>query len=135
MLLQNYDNSETQQVCDVCSGTITNPLCSFCLTVEIEAWLTLYPSLRKELLPRLKKYLSKINNKITNYGMECIKCKNSRAFVCTYCFTGHVFNELQNLKIEKIVLKEFFEFFNFDLKYKGYAKDAEELGIFRKYGG
>lgn len=132
MLLQKYDNydgQEPQYMCDVCSETITNPLCPFCLNTEIEAWLTLYPSLKNELLPRLKKYLSKIKNKITNYGMECIKCGDNRAFVCTYCFTEHVFNELQKIKAEKIILKEFFEFFNFDLEHKGYTKQAEELGV------
>ncbi|MEK6872405.1 MAG: hypothetical protein AABW90_00145 [Nanoarchaeota archaeon] len=131
MLQNNYTNelNETQYICDVCSEVITNPLCPFCLTIEIEAWLTLYPTLKKELLPRLNKYLSKINSKITNYGTECIKCKGKRAFVCTYCFTDYVFNELQEINAGKMILKEFFDFFNFDLGHVGYTKDAEELGV------
>ena len=124
-----HDTHETQYMCDVCSEAITNPLCPFCLTIEIEAWLTLYPNLKRELLPRLNKYLDKISNKITNYGMICIKCKDQRAFVCTYCFTDYVFNELQDINAEKIILKEFFEFFNFDLDQTGYTKEAEELGV------
>ncbi len=129
MLIQNYPSNETQEICDVCSETFTNPLCPFCLTIEIKAWLTLYPTLNQELLPRINKYLDKINNKITNYGIICIKCKTNRAIVCTYCFTDFVFNELQDLNTEKMILKEFFQFFNFDFEGTGYTKEAEELGV------
>ena len=133
MLLQkNYSAQEmndTQYLCDVCSEAITNPLCPFCLTTEIEAWLTLYPSLKQELMPKLENYLKKANNKITNYGTRCIKCKINRAFVCPYCFTEYVFNELIDMGAEKIILKEFFEFFNFDFGHKGYTRLAEEMGV------
>jgi len=130
MLLQkNYSAHETQYACDVCREAVTNPLCPFCLTIEIEAWLTLYPSLKQQILPKLNKYLKKTNNKITNYGTQCIKCKINRAFVCPYCFTANVFDELQKINAEKIILKEFFEFFNFDLHHTGYTKEAEELGV------
>ena len=43
MLLQNqpaHETHETQYICDVCSDAITNPLCPFCLTEEIEVWLS-----------------------------------------------------------------------------------------------
>lgn len=130
MLLQkDYSDNGTQYACDVCSEAITNPLCPFCLTVEIKAWLTLYPSLKQKLLPKLNIYLKKTSNKITNYGTQCIKCKINRAFVCPYCFTEYVFNELQNISAEKIILKEFSEFFNFDLDHKGYINEAEEIGV------
>ena len=130
MLLQkNYSAHETQYACDVCSEAVTNPLCPFCLTIEIEAWLTLYPSLKQQILPKLKIYLKRTSNKITNYGTQCIKGKVNRAFVCPYCFTENVFNELQEINADKIILKEFFQFFNFDLDHKGYSKEAEELGI------
>ena len=129
MLLQNHPTNEPEHICDICSEVITNPLCPFCLTVEIEAWLTLYPSLRQELLPRLNIYLKKINNKITNYGSQCIKCKNERACVCPYCFTEYVYNELQKINAEKLILREFLEFFNFDLDHTGYTKEAEDIGV------
>ncbi len=128
-LEKENETNEQSYICDICSEAITNPLCPFCLAVEIEAWLSLYPMLKKDLRPRLKKYLSRINSRITNYGTECIKCKNNRAFVCTYCFTEYVFNELQNINAGKLVLKEFFKFFNFDLGHAGYTKEAEELGV------
>ena len=129
MLINNYYNkeienetSETQYICDICMEAITNPLCPFCLTIEIKAWLTFYPSLKEELMPKINKYLKEINNKITNYGTQCIKCKNKRAFVCHYCFTEYIFNELNSLNAQKIILKEFTEFFNFDFEHFGYSK-------------
>ena len=52
-----YLASEQQFHCDVCSEAVTNPLCPMCLTGEIEAWSTLYPNIRSELLPKLKRYI------------------------------------------------------------------------------
>ena len=131
MLTQkNYNTDETQYMCDVCSEAVTNPICPFCLTTEIKAWLTFYPDLEQELLPRINKFLHRITNQITSYGTECIKCKNKRAHVCPYCFTRYVFDELQKINVSRLVLKEFFEFFNFDLHHTGYTEEAEELGVF-----
>lgn len=119
MLSENFYFNDVQDMCEICNKAIVNPLCPFCLAEEIEAWLTLYPNLREELQPRVSKYLKKINSRITNYGVECIKCKKNRAFVCTYCFTEYIFHELIDIKAEKIILREFFEFFNFDnIKYE-----------------
>jgi len=133
MLLQKdfhaHEPNDSDHICDVCSEAVTNPLCPFCLTIEIEAWLTLYPTLRRELLSKLNEYLNKTHNKITNYGTRCIKCKMQRAYVCPYCFTEFVFKELIEINAEKLVLREFFEFFNFDLDHKGYSKIAEEMGV------
>tara|TARA_Y100000034_G_C6696819_1_gene307088 strand:- start:79 stop:474 length:396 start_codon:yes stop_codon:yes gene_type:complete len=125
----NNQGDETQFLCDVCSEPVTNPICPFCLTEEIEAWLTFYPGLRKALLPKIHKYLDKISNKITAYGTICIKCKDNSAHVCPYCFTAFVFYELKKLHAEKFILKEYFEFFNFDLHHTGYTEEAEELGV------
>lgn len=126
-MLQEYTTAlETNHLCNVCSEAVTNPICPFCLTSEIDAWLTLYPSLRKELMPKLNNYLNDVSNKITTYGTQCIKCKKNRAFVCPYCFTEYVFRQLEKMESSEIILKEFLEFFNFDLDYKGYFKDSEE---------
>lgn len=136
MLIKNYykqeierenETSETHHMCNICREAIINPLCPFCLTIEIKAWLTLYPSLKEELMPKINKYLKEINNKITNYGTQCIKCKNKRAFVCPYCFIGYVLNELISLNSQKIILKEFIKFFNFDLEHLGYSKKFEQM--------
>ena len=116
-----------QYLCDFCGEAIINPICPSCITTEIEAWLSLYPNLRKEIMPKLNTFLKKINNK-TN-ATECIQCKNKRAAICPYCFTKLILNELKKLKSNKIIITEFFEFFNFDLHHTGYTREAERLGI------
>jgi hypothetical protein len=126
---KNFPAPETHYMCEVCSEAITNPLCPFCLTEEVKAWLTLYPNLSSELLPKLNKYLEMISNQIVNYGTECIKCKNKRASVCPYCFTEFVFRELKKINTGPFILKEFFEFFNFDFHHTGYTKEFEQMGV------
>lgn len=126
MLPKIHPNPE-QYMCDVCSEAVTNPICPSCITTEIEAWLSLYPNLRRELMPRLNTFLEKINPK-TNATM-CIQCKNKRAAICPYCFTELVLYELKKMKSNKIILTEFFDFFNFDLHHTGYTREAERLGI------
>ena len=118
---------EPQFLCDVCSIAITNPLCPGCLATEIEAWVTLYPNLRKELLPRIKRYIENIGEQAIEFT-QCIKCGNKTASVCPYCFTEFVFNELKRMKVNKIILKEFLEFFNFDFDHNGYSNE-EKLGV------
>jgi len=126
MLPKKHPTSE-QYTCDICSEAVVNPICPSCITTEIEAWLSLYPSLRKEIMPRLNAFLEKINHKTD--ATKCIQCKNKRAAICPYCFTGVVLNELKKMKSNKIILTEFFEFFNFDLHHTGYTREAERLGI------
>jgi len=125
MLQKNYLDSLQHPMCDVCSEAVTNPLCPVCLTTEIEAWLTLYPNLRQELLPKLKKYLIKVEEKIAD-STRCIKCKNKIASVCPFCFTEHVLNELNKIQVNKIILKEFLEFFNF--RHEVPSPHAEKWG-------
>jgi hypothetical protein len=129
MLTQNtFPNAEAQYMCDICSEAVTNPLCPNCLSTEIEAWLTLYPDLRKKLLPKLNLFLNQIEHKPFS-STVCIKCNNKRASLCPYCFTDKVLNELKKLHANKIVLKEFFQFFNFDFDHTGYSYEAEKLGV------
>ncbi|MEN9625841.1 MAG: hypothetical protein RL557_169 [archaeon] len=130
MISKNFTTAfETSHLCDVCSEAVSNPLCPYCLAEEIDAWLTLYPDLRKILIPQLKKYLANISNRITSYGTTCIKCGEKRAFVCPYCFTEFVFNELEKINAGNRVVQEFLDFFNFDFEHKGYFKEAEEEGM------
>jgi hypothetical protein len=128
MLQKNFTANEPQFMCDVCSEAVINPLCPFCLKTEIEAWLTLYPNLRYDLLPQLRKYLQKIDSE-ANPSTRCISCGYDSTFLCPYCFTEFVLNELKKIHANKIVLKEFFQFFNFDFEHNGYSKEAEELGF------
>ena len=129
VLTKNFHAPETHYMCNICGEAITNPLCPFCLTIEIKAWLTLYPHLSQDILPKIKKDLDNINNHITNYGTICIKCNRNSAYVCAYCFTEFVFYELKNLNVEKFIINEFFEFFNFDLEHAGYSKEAEQMEV------
>ena len=126
---KNSMAEETQYMCYECSEAVTNPICPFCLTTEIEAWLTLYPNLRKELMPRIYKYLNKIEENLLNYATKCIKCGSRKASVCPYCFTEYVLEELKKISANNIIIREFFEFFNFDLHHKGYSEEAEKLGV------
>lgn len=128
MVKHNISAFEPQFLCDVCSIAITNPLCPNCLATEIEAWLTLYPNLRRELLPRIKKYIERIGEQAIEFT-QCIKCSNKTASVCLYCFTNQILKELKKLEANKIILKEFFEFFNFDFEHTGYSREAEKLGV------
>ena len=79
-------------------------------------------------MPKLNRYLYRIEDKLTD-STECIKCKDKRAAVCPYCFTDFVLMELKKIRANRIVLKEFLEFFNFDFDHDGYSKEAEKLGI------
>jgi hypothetical protein len=127
MLPNRFFVLESHALCEVCGEIVSSPICPSCLMTEIEAWTVLYPNLRKELIPRLKKYVNETKEAIN--GANCIKCTDKKASVCPYCFTEHVLIELNKLRVNKIVLKEFFEFFNYDLEHKGYYREAEKLGV------
>ena len=103
----------SQFLCEICGEAVTTPLCPICLTGEIDAWTTLYPNLRVELLPKLKKYISNIKEKVEK-STSCIKCNNKRASICPYCFTDHVLGQLKKLSVNNQILNEFLEFFDFD---------------------
>lgn len=130
MLKQFNTDPEPQFLCEVCSIAVTNPLCPSCLTREIDAWSTLYPDMRQRLLPRLYEYLNQAEDHIVYEATQCIKCNETKGIVCPYCFTDFVLNELKKIKTNRIIIKEFLEFFNFDLDHTGYTKEAEELGLY-----
>ncbi len=104
---------EPHYTCDFCGEVVVNPICPFCLTTEINAWLTLYPDLRKTLTANIYKYLNKFSN-LSNVGVQCIKCKDNRASVCPHCFTEFIFEELKKINANRIIVHEFLDFFNFD---------------------
>jgi hypothetical protein len=125
----NSNAFEPQILCEVCSEAVTNPICPSCLIQEIEAWTTLYPNLRRELIPRISKYIHRLDLRIIDEATQCIKCNDKKAIICPYCFTNKVLSELRNMKSNVLILKEFLEFFNFDFDHTGYSKEAEKLGI------
>jgi hypothetical protein len=124
MLTNNdYYDAEPRSLCEICSEAVTNPLCPKCLTIQVEAWLTLYPNLKKELMPRLRKHLKESDPELE--ATPCIKC-NDLMSVCPYCFTEKVLEELKKIHAHKIILLEFLRFFNFDHEYEGYFKETGE---------
>jgi len=104
---------EPQFYCEICGETVSNPLCPVCLSLEIDAWTTLYPNLRNELLPKIKKYLKRIEESIVS-STKCIKCKRAITSICPYCFIDFVEGELKKLESNNLVLTEFMDFFDFD---------------------
>lgn len=107
--------------CEICNEPITNPICPVCLSKEIDIWSTNYPDLRKELAPKLKKFLIRLrmHNK---EAVQCIKCNQDKMSVCPYCFIREIIDELEDLEVNPIVKKEFLQFFNYytepyELKY------------------
>jgi len=115
--------------CLVCKEAIYNPLCPTCLAGQIKVWLTNYPDLSKKIMPILKKFIQEAHNEIDHLATRCIACNKKQASVCPYCFTEHVLNQLKKLDVDKQVLREFLQFFNFDYDRKGYTEEAEELGL------
>jgi len=112
MLKTFYPANEFFYECEVCSEPITNPICPVCLAAEIDVWSTNYPNLRRELLPKLKGYLKRLerNSKET---IQCIRCGKERVYVCSYCFIKNVLESLEEIDASKIVKKEFLQFFNY----------------------
>ena len=113
--------------CMDCKEAISNPICPACLTTQIEAWLATYPD-RNKILARIKNYVEKTNN-LTGKTTQCISCGKKRASLCPYCFTEYVLNELKRIHVNRLILKEFMQFFNYDFEHAGYSKEAERLGV------
>lgn len=131
MIQQNFfDARERFYECLECNEAIFNPICPSCLAVEIEAWLSSYPDkkLRDKILFKIRAYLEKTQN-LVGKSVQCVACKHKRASLCPYCFTNNVFNILKDMKVNKIMLREFLQFFNYDFDHVGYSKDAEALGV------
>lgn len=116
--------------CLDCREAISNPLCPSCLALQIEVWLSSYPdrNITNKILERVKRYVERTNN-LAGSSSKCVTCGKLRASLCPYCFTNYVFNLLKNMKVNRIILKEFLQFFNYDFEHVGYSKDAERLGV------
>ena len=104
--------------CVVCDEVITQPLCAPCVTDEMEVWLQ---EVRPDLVDEMKTVASEMW--ISRGEMSCILCKDNMD-VCTYCFTLHILNWLQD---KPELVPRFLQYFNFDLHYQGYAKELLAL--------
>jgi len=122
----DFENS----LCLECKEAVYNPLCPSCLALQVEAWLASYPykETREKILFKIKDYVKKTNH-LPGKPTTCVSCKKAQASLCPYCFTEYVFNLLKKLKVNRIMLKEFLMFFNYDFEHTGYSKEAEKLGV------
>jgi hypothetical protein len=125
--------NEKYNECIECHEAIYNPLCPFCLAKEVQVWLASYPDkkIKDKILQNIRKYLMTIHKLSIKRGKatKCAVC-GKRASLCPYCFTNYVYNLLKELDVNRIMLKEFLQFFNFDFEHTGYYKEAEKLGIY-----
>jgi hypothetical protein len=113
MLKNFYSEAESGYYeCEICNEPITNPICPVCLSREIDIWSTNYPNLRKELTPRIRKYLKKLRQQ-TREAVQCIKCNEKKMSVCPYCFIREVLSELNGLEANRMIKREFLQFFNY----------------------
>ena len=98
--------------CVLCREQVTNPVCQDCLAQAIEQWLWEVGPDKVEGLREQTRMIA------SNEGIRCIRCKH-RFGLCTYCYTKHIFNWLDDAALQA----EFVEFFNFDLyKLEPYGK-------------
>tara|TARA_Y100000310_G_C20607884_1_gene776482 strand:- start:708 stop:1079 length:372 start_codon:yes stop_codon:yes gene_type:complete len=105
--------------CELCNEPVTNPICPECLVREIEIWASNYPNLKRELVPRLKKYLRKLREQPAEF-IKCIQCKENEVPLCPYCFIREVLDELEFIDATRQTKKEFLKFFNFDVGHTEY---------------
>lgn len=126
---EQYEYHERFYECQQCSEPITNPLCHDCLGNHIIKWLSFYPSAKKKLLPKIKKYIREVNNTALG-AVNCVACKNKKAALCPYCFTEEIFNMLKREKTNKMIIMDFLCIFNFDLKHGGYIAEAAKEGLY-----
>jgi len=110
--------------CVLCEQQITNPICPERLESQMKTWLV---ETRPELIELLEEE-SKVFMPCTDSDDVCIITK-ARMNVCVYCYTEHIFNWLRSLKVDKTVMQEFMQYFDFDLGRKGYYEYAEALGF------
>lgn len=112
--------THTNVLCLECGEEIFNPLCPKCLSKEIAIWMEDKPAKIKGIVNNeIKKILK--TNKEHDYT-KCILCKRKDVFLCPYCFTERIYNQLQDNKIKPALLSEFLTLFNFDLEHTGYSK-------------
>jgi len=130
-LLSGFEREHlnNKEICGQCAEPITNPLCHNCLGKEISQWLSFYPNLKRNLMPKIKKYVKEVDNSAIN-SLNCVSCKNKKAALCPYCFTEGILNLLKKNNVDKFVLGDFLTIFNFDMQHEGYIQDAIEGGLY-----
>ncbi len=117
-----------------CGEIILNfMICPDCLARELTEWLKgkrgEIGRKNTEQLQNKVKFLLKINKKVIGNSDKCIVCGKRTIFLCPYCFTKYVYEELKELNVSDDILREFFHIFNFDFEHTGYSQEMEKLGM------
>jgi hypothetical protein len=96
----------------------------------MEVWLSSIASypLKKKIICKIGKYINKMDN-LPGEATICVSCGKPRATLCPYCFTNFVFNQLKKENVNRQILREFLQFFNYDFEHTGYSEEAEKLGV------
>jgi len=112
------------EVCVLCRDVITNPVCADCLEVEITTWLN---EVRSDLVDEFRSISNdfKLN---TFDSSKCVICGNSMS-ICAYCYTEHILSWLLDKIQDTDLIREFMQFFNFDLEHQGYEKQLKIGGF------
>ena len=91
--------------CTLCAETITNPICTDCLTSRVFSWLN-------EISPKLAKKIKTFNLKIED-GIPCLFC-GKKMNICAHCFCYDIYEFLE--EHDQNLAKEFAARFDFDLR-------------------
>lgn len=109
-------------ICVRCNEKISNPICPFCLSRDINQWLKGQESgVKKEIEKEIK-------NKLKNntHSKECVICGYGSVYMCPPCFLELIYNRLKNIASPETRL-EFLRLFNFDSEHGDYTKEKIEL--------
>jgi hypothetical protein len=106
--------------CVNCYEPITNPICDECFMREIKSWIREKPILEK----KQKEILGKIQKLMildTPSEVSCIFCNNSYVSICSYCFFLEASKVLIRQKLDKFMVNEFLDLFNYRQGHEEYA--------------
>jgi len=96
--------------CTLCADTITNPICSDCLTSRVLNWLN-------EINPKLAQQIKVFDIEIEE-GTQCLFC-NKKMNVCAHCVSRDIFEFI--VEHDPNLAKEFAARFDFELRKELFA--------------
>ncbi len=115
--------------CLNCYEAIYNPICPECIFKGFSNWILKFPKVEERIIDEIKLFILKCRI-FNNISQKCIACNNYNVYICPYCFTEYLYNQLKKAKARKEILSEFLFMFNFDFEHTGYYKEGEQLGVF-----
>ena len=91
--------------CTLCADTITNPICTDCLTSHVFSWLS-------EISPELAQKIKVFDIEVEE-GTRCLFC-NKKMNVCAHCVSRDIFEFIA--EHDPNLAKEFAARFDFELR-------------------